>query len=127
MRYPPGTWVPSVMESPRGMTRTPPLDSALATPECSATAAATIPAAAAASHLARVCMERPPLTGIDVRVANRFEKFNESFRGRRWPGQPHAPIPRVRESCTDVRAGHRALGEPAGHDVAKCLAAGRSA
>jgi len=31
---PTGPWVPSVMESPSGMTRTPPLDSALALPTC---------------------------------------------------------------------------------------------
>src|SRR5262249_42734637 len=65
MRYPPGTWVPSVMESPRGMTRTPPLDSALATLVCSATAAVTT-AAAAASHLARVRMENASREQVEV-------------------------------------------------------------
>src|SRR4051812_31323230 len=41
------------MESPSGMTRTPPLDSALATPSCSATAAATAATHPADSHLTR--------------------------------------------------------------------------
>jgi len=73
MRYPPGTVTPAVIESPSGMTFTPPFDSAAALPAVATTpaiapTASTAIATAPAHHLPR---PRAALAGTACHVVTR--------------------------------------------------------